>query len=98
MGRRIFYFSILRLRPQLCKLVPTSLLQIDRKFRGKNCSKVNLERYSRSTKGSSLAISLPEAQALCYITVQKDGLAFAALADDQYPERIMFMVLKKMAQ
>jgi hypothetical protein len=30
--------------------------------------------------------------------VQKDGLAFAALADDQYPERIMFMVLKKMAQ
>ena len=35
---------------------------------------------------------------MCYITVQKDGLAFAALADDKYPERIIFMVLKKMAQ
>ncbi len=46
---------------------------------------------------SSSAIHLPEAQARCYITVQKDGLAFACLCDDQYPERVAFMVLKKMA-
>jgi len=47
--------------------------------------------------GSSCSIHLPEAQARCYITVQKDGIAFAALADDQYPERVAFMILKKMA-
>ena len=52
---------------------------------------------SRSALGSSSAIHLPDAQARCYITVQKDGLAFACLADDQYPERVAFMILKKMA-
>ena len=43
-----------------------------------------------------MAIHLPEAQARCYIVVQKDGMAFAALCDDQYPERVAFMILKKM--
>lgn len=45
-----------------------------------------------------MAINLPEAQARCYIFVQKDGLAFAALTDDQYPERVAFMVIKKIVQ
>ena len=44
-----------------------------------------------------MAINLPEAQARCYVFVQKDGIAFAALADDQYPERVAFMVLKKIS-
>ncbi len=35
---------------------------------------------------------------MCYIFVQKEGIAFAALADDQYPERVAFMILKKMEQ
>ena len=48
--------------------------------------------------GSRLAIHLPEAQARCYIYVRKDGIAFACLADDQYPERVAFMILKKMEQ
>lgn len=43
-----------------------------------------------------MAINLPEAEAKCYIVVQKDGIAFAALCDDQYPERVAFMILKKM--
>jgi synaptobrevin family protein YKT6 len=55
-------------------------------------------KHSRTTLGSSLAINLPDAQAKCYITVQKDGIAFAALADDQYPERVAFMILKKVSQ
>jgi hypothetical protein len=29
--------------------------------------------------------------------VQKDGLAFAALTDDAYPERVAFMLLQKVA-
>ena len=45
-----------------------------------------------------MAIHLPDAQARCYITVQKNGIAFAALANDKYPERVAFMILKKMAQ
>lgn len=55
-------------------------------------------KISRTTLGSSLAIHLPDAQARCYITVQKDGIAFAALADEQYPERVAFMILKKISQ
>lgn len=51
---------------------------------------------SRTKLGESLAIHLPEQQARCYIVVRKDGLAFAVLADDQYPERIAFMVIRKM--
>ena len=45
-----------------------------------------------------MAIHLPEAQARCYVYVQKDGIAFTALADDQYPERVVFMILKKIQQ
>ena len=55
-------------------------------------------QISRATMGSRLAINLPEAQARCYIYVKKDGIAFACLADDQYPERVAFMILKKMEQ
>ena len=40
---------------------------------------------SRSTLGTRMAIDLKQAQARCYIMVQKDGIAFAALTDDQYP-------------
>lgn len=29
--------------------------------------------------------------------MQKDGIAFAALADQEYPERVIFMVLKKLS-
>jgi hypothetical protein len=59
---------------------------------------VNPPSYSRTPINSSQAITLPEAQAKCYVFVQKDGLAFVALTDEQYPERVIFMVLKKMAQ
>lgn len=41
---------------------------------------------------------LPDAQARCSIMVQKDGLTFAILTDDQYPERVSFMILRKLSQ
>lgn len=97
MGRGKLALPSIGIRPQLRKLVPTAFLQRDRQFRCKDSRQVSLSSSSRTTQGSSLAIHLPDAQARCYITVQKDGIAFAALADEGYPERVAFMVLKKVA-
>lgn len=43
-----------------------------------------------------MAIHLPDAQALCYVYVAANKIAYAVLADDQYPERIVHLILRKM--
>ena len=97
MGGRELPLPEFGLRPQLRELVPAPLLQGDRKLRRPYSCQVPPASPSRTALGSSTAIHLPDAQARCYITVQKDGLAFAALADEAYPERVAFMVLKKIS-
>jgi hypothetical protein len=52
--------------------------------------------YSRSKPGERVAIHLPDAQALCYVYVAPNKIAYAVLADDQYPERIVHLILRKM--
>lgn len=81
MGRVKLALPRLSLRPQLRQLATTLLLQTDSQLRCKNCLQVHLFQSSRSTLGSTNAILIPEAQAKCYITVQNNGIAFAALAD-----------------
>jgi hypothetical protein len=81
MGLRKFALFEFSLRPEFRELVPTSFLQRNGKLWRENSCKVDAIKFSRTAQGSSLAIHLPDAQARCYITVQKDGLAFAALAD-----------------
>jgi synaptobrevin family protein YKT6 len=43
-----------------------------------------------------LAIHLPDVQALCYVYVANTKIAYAVIADDQYPERIVYLILRKM--
>jgi hypothetical protein len=97
-GRGKLHLPLLSLRSQLHQLVPAPFLQRNCQFRSQDRRKVKVSTCSRAQKGTRLAINLPEAQARCYIFVQKDGLAFTCLADDQYPERVAFMILKKMEQ
>ena len=47
--------------------------------------------------GDCVAVHLPDAQARCYVYITKDKIAFAVLADDQYPERVARMILRKMS-
>ena len=44
-----------------------------------------------------MAIHLPDAQARCYVYVANNKIAYAVLADDQYPERIVHLILRKMS-
>lgn len=45
--------------------------------------------------GEPVSVYLPEAEAKCYIYISKDQYAFCLLADDQYPERVAFMAIRK---
>ena len=45
-----------------------------------------------------LALNLPDAQARCYIYVNKHKIAAAILTDDQYPERVAFQIINQMHQ
>lgn len=51
---------------------------------------------NRSKVGEPLSLNLPESQAKCYIYVNKDKLAALVIADDQYPERVAFMIVSKL--
>lgn len=59
-------------------------------------SSIYLYLPSRSKPGERVAIHLPDAQALCYVYVAANKIAYAVLADDQYPERIIHLILRKM--
>lgn len=52
---------------------------------------------SRTKVGERVAIHLPDAQARCYVYVAQNKIAYAVLADDQYPERIAHLILRKMS-
>jgi synaptobrevin family protein YKT6 len=39
---------------------------------------------------------LPDVQAKCYVFINKYNIAAVVLADDQYPERIAFMIINQM--
>lgn len=43
-----------------------------------------------------MALTLPDVQAKCYIYVNKHKIAAAVIADDQYPERVAFMIISQM--
>jgi synaptobrevin family protein YKT6 len=51
---------------------------------------------NRTKVGEPLSLSLPDSQAKCYIYVNKNQLAGLVIADDQYPERIAFMIVSKL--
>ena len=52
--------------------------------------------FSRSKVGEKIAVSLPEAKAKCFVYIDKDKFAYAVLADDQYPENVVNLILRKL--
>ena len=53
--------------------------------------------FSRSKVGDRAAIHLPDAQARCYVYITGNKIGFAVLADDQYPDRVAYMILRKLS-
>jgi synaptobrevin family protein YKT6 len=43
-------------------------------------------------------VHLEDAQSICYVCVDKNNLASVVIADDQYPEKVAFMVIMQMFQ
>lgn len=50
---------------------------------------------NRTKPGEPLSLNLPDQQAKCYIYINKQNLAGLVIADDEYPERIAFMIITK---
>lgn len=51
---------------------------------------------NRTQIGEPLSLSLPDSQAKCYIYINKNKVAGVVIADDQYPERIAFIIVTKL--
>ena len=85
MGLVKLSLPVLSIRSQLCELVSAFFLQVDINIRGKDSHKVKMMKFSRTAQGSSQVVHLHGGQARCFIKVQKDGMAFAALVDESYP-------------
>ncbi|KAM3135071.1 hypothetical protein pb186bvf_012895 [Paramecium bursaria] len=53
---------------------------------------------SRAKPGERAAVEMKDAQAIAYIAVDRNNLAALVIADDQYPEKVAFMVIQNMYQ
>ncbi len=89
--------SFVRFIPIITQLVSAPIFQRNCELRSQNFIQVFKSFINSRTKvGESISVHLPEAKAKCYLYISKDQYAFCILADDQYPERVAFMAIRKM--
>lgn len=50
---------------------------------------------NRTKPGEPLSLYLPDQQARCCIYINKDNLAGMVITDEEYPERMSFMIISK---
>jgi len=54
---------------------------------------INNNQNRRAKPGDRAAVNLPDAHAISYVCIDKNNLAALVIADDQYPEKVAFMVI-----
>jgi hypothetical protein len=47
----------------------------------------------RTKKGQRAAIKIDEIKGICYIAIDKNGLAMEIITDDDYPEKVAFLII-----
>jgi synaptobrevin family protein YKT6 len=55
--------------------------------------KIILINFRRVNVGERTSVNLAEAKANCYVVVDKNNVAAVVVADEEYPEKIAFVII-----
>ncbi len=51
---------------------------------------------SRTQRGQRAAIKIDEIKGICYIAIDKNGLACEIITDDEYPQKVAMVIIQEM--